>query len=53
LIAILLSSLFTIWRCQSDADSAFINLEAQAALFVIVGLLAQLSNPFLATFILQ
>ena len=27
---------------QPDADSAFINLEAQAALFVIVGLLAQL-----------
>ena len=27
---------------QPDADSAFINLEAQAALIVIVGLLAQL-----------
>ena len=30
-----------VWCCQSDADSAFTNLEAQAALLVIVGLLAQ------------
>ena len=37
----MLAALFTIRRCQPDADSAFINLEAQAALFVIVGLLAQ------------
>ena len=28
--------------CQSDADSALVNLEPQAALLVIVGLLAQL-----------
>jgi hypothetical protein len=41
LIAILLSSLFTIWRCQPDTDSAFIDLEPQAAALIIVGLLAQ------------
>ena len=42
LIAILLSSLFTIWRCQPDTDSACIDLEPQAAELIIVGLLALL-----------
>ena len=41
MIAILLSSLFAIWRCQPDTDSAFIYLEAQAAELIIIGLLAQ------------
>ena len=30
-----------IGSCQSDADSAFVDLEAQAAMLVIIGLLAQ------------
>ena len=38
----MLAALSTIRRCQPDAASAFIDLKAQAALFVIVGLLAQL-----------
>ena len=35
-----LASIIGIGCCQPDADSAFIDLESQAALFVIVGLLA-------------
>ena len=35
------SAFFTIRCCQTDADSALVNLKAQAALLVIVGLLAQ------------
>ena len=37
-----LAAIFGVRCCQPDADSAFINLESQAALLVIVGLLAQL-----------
>ena len=42
LLACCFSSFLTIRRCQPDADSAFVDLEPQAALLVIVGLLAQL-----------
>lgn len=36
-----LSAFLTVRRCQPDADPAFVNLEPQAAVLVIVGLLAQ------------
>ena len=36
------SACLAIRRCQPDADSAFVDLEAQAALLVIIGLLAQI-----------
>ena len=36
-----LASIIGIGCCQADADSAFVDLEPQTALFVIVGLLAQ------------
>jgi hypothetical protein len=38
-LACCFSAFLTVRSCQPDADSAFIDLEPQAALFVIVGLL--------------
>ena len=35
------SPFLAIRRCQPDADSAFVDLKAQATLLVILGLLAQ------------
>ena len=40
-LACFASSIFAIRRCQPEADSAFFDLEAQAALLIIVSLLAQ------------
>ena len=37
-----LAAVDSVRRCQSDADSAFVDLEPQAALLVIIGLSAQL-----------
>ena len=36
-----LSSFLNIRCCQPDADSVFVDIESQAALLVIIGLLAQ------------
>ena len=41
LIAGYIPAFLAIQRCQANTDSAFIDLEQQAALFVIIGLLAQ------------
>ena len=35
------SMFVTVRRCQSDTDPALVDLEAQTALLVIIGLLAQ------------
>ena len=37
-----ISAFLTIRSCQPDADSALVDLEAQTALLVIIGLLAKL-----------